>query len=234
MQVDGAFEKAKQYIQTHTFTSTVKKSGEPCITISRETGSGADRVGDELIKFFHSFGKEFIIFDKNLIDKILQDHDLPEKLKQYLEEEKHSPIKSIMNEVLGIHPPTEVLLRKISETIIKLAEMGNAIIVGRGANIITSKMKNTFHVRLIAPIDLRIKNMMTYYHMDLKEATEFVKKEDEKRRKYIQTHFYKEINDPTLYHLVINTQLLSNEEIAKLIGNAVVIKFPKLFDIKKI
>lgn len=230
MQVDGAFEKAKKYIITHTRQAGSAHKGGPCITLSRETGSGADRVSDELIKFFLPYNREFTLFDKNLIDKILQDHDLPEKLKQYLEEDKYSAVKSLMNEVLGIHPPTEVLFRKISETIIHLAEMGNVIIVGRGANIITAKMENSFHVRLIAPLEMRIKNMMTYYHMDIKQATEFVKKEDEKRRKYIHTHFYKEISDPTLYHLTINAQSLSNEEIAAIIGNAVVIKFPKMFN----
>ena len=107
--------------------------------------------------------------------------------------------------------------------------MGDVIIVGRGANIITARLHNCFHIRLIAPVELRIKNMETYYGMTLKEATDFVKREDEARNKYVKVNYNRDVNDLTQYHLVLNTGQLNNEEIAEIVGGTVVMKFPERF-----
>jgi hypothetical protein len=230
MPVVGSFGKAKQYIESHEkgFDCRAKK-GAPCITISRETGTGADRVGEALINYFAQFLVPFILFDKNLIDKVLQDNDLPQKLSSYLPEAKFPAIKTAMNELFGIHPPIMSLLHKTTQTILQLAEIGDVIIVGRGANIITAKLQNCFHIRLIAPLELRVKNMETYYNMTPKEAAEFVKKEDEARNKYVKINYNRDVNDLTQYHLVLNTGQMSNEEIAEIVCGTVVMKYPERF-----
>lgn len=53
-----------------------------------------------------------------------------------MEEEKYLVIKSIANELLGGHATSWSLVHKTTETILQLVHIGNAIIVGRGANII--------------------------------------------------------------------------------------------------
>jgi hypothetical protein len=230
MPVVGSFEKAKHYIESHEkgFDSRTKK-GAPCITISRETGTGADRVGEVLINFFAQFNAPFTLFDKNLIDRVLEDNALPQKLSSYMPEAKFPAIKTAMNELFGLHPPMMSLLHKTTQTILQLAGMGDVIIVGRGANIITAKLENCFHIRLIAPVELRAKNMETYYGMTPKEAADFVKREDEARNKYVKINYNRDVNDLTQYHLVLNTRQLCNDEIAEIVGGTVVMKFPERF-----
>ena len=108
--------------------------------------------------------------------------------------------------------------------------MGYVIIVGRGGNLITSKLENAFHVRLISPEEDRIENCIKYYNLSRKEAVDFIKKEEIARRHYIQTNFHQKIDDPLLYTLVINTHNLTFEEVAHIIGSAVVKKFAYLFN----
>jgi hypothetical protein len=227
----GPFEKARRYIESHAHDTdaTRRKPGGPCITISRQTGAGADRIGEKLIDYFQKLDEEFILFDKNLIDKILTDNDLPQKISEYFPEDKVPAIRTAMNELFGIHPPIMKLLRESAKTILQLARMGNVIIVGRAANIITANLQNSFHVRLIAPVDARIKNMQTYYEMSAKEATEFVEKEDKARKNFVSTNYHKDGDDPTGYHLIVNVQLFTFEEAAAIIGGAVVMKFPAWF-----
>lgn len=230
MPVIGSFEKAKHYIESHDkMLDSRTRKGAPCITISRETGTGADRVGESLINYFAQFNVPFTLFDKNLIDKVLEDHDLPQKLGEYLPEDKFPAIKTAMNELFGIHPSMMSLLHKTTQTILQLAGMGDVIIVGRGANIITAKLNNCVHIRLIAPLDLRIKNMETYYNMTPKEAAEFVKKEDEARNKYVKINYNRDVHDLTQYHLVLNTGQFCNEEIAEIVCGTVVMKYPERF-----
>ncbi len=42
-------------------------------------------------------------------------------------------------------------------------------------------------------------------------------------------YFHKNIEDPLLYHSVVNTNLLKFEEIAEMIGHCVIRRFPEFF-----
>ncbi len=242
MQVKGPIEKARQYIESHPKLSdaVIEHKGQvqmgPCITLSREAGARADTIGRRLVELFqlnYSYNNNhWAIFDKNLIEKVLQDHHLPQRLSNLMEEEKYSFVKSMMNELLGGQPAIWTLVHKTTETILQLAHMGNVILLDRGANIITSKLENSFHVRLVAPLDNRIKHLQGLYRFDKKEALEFIKREDLDRKDFLLTYFHKDINDPLNYNLTINTGLMSDDEAAHLIAGAVIKKFPELFSVE--
>lgn len=240
MLVTGSFEKAKRYIESHpkvTDEHDIPQKIEvgPCITISRETGARADRVAKSLEEFFEKYKKkdspDWTIFDKNLIDKVLEDHNLPSSLRKIMEEEKYSMIKSIANELIAGQPNSWTLVHDITETILQLAQIGNVIIVGRAANIVTLNLTNAFHVRLISEMNDKIKHVMKVYNLNRMDAIDFIKKDDAARQKYAKTYFNKNVDDLTLYHLVINTHLVSDKEAAEIIGGAVLSRFPKMFNL---
>lgn len=240
MIVKGALEKAKLYIESHSrdseFTNKHLKQG-PCITISRETGAGADKVCEALVEFFQIFSDgnsiPWTAFDRNLIERILEDHHLPNKLSQYFIEDKLSELKSMMNELLGIHPHMGVIIHSTSHTILQLAQKGNVIIVGRAANIITARLKNTFHVRLVAPLEKRIQHIEVVYSLNRKDAIEYIKKEDLARKHYIRSYFNQRVDDPLLYHMVINTAQIPYKKAARMIGLAVLERFPEMFSLRE-
>ncbi len=134
--------------------------------MSRQAGAGAEVVSqlivDTLSKFQLDKRHPWTIFDQNLIEKVLQDHNLPLRLSEIMEERKYSAVSSIMNEMIGGQPGTWTLFHKTTETILQLAYMGHCIIVERGGNIITSKMNNCIHVRLIANEEDKISHVMEY------------------------------------------------------------------------
>jgi len=232
----GAFEKCRQYIELHS-NENQKEAGKnspgPCITISRETGSAAEVLNEYLLDFFRAFKKppagDWAVFDKNLIQKVIEDHHLPEKISEYMKEDKYSNLSSAVREMLGLHPPQWSLIQKTTETVLQLARMGYVIIVGRAGNIITSKLANAFHVRLISPEEDRIENCEKYYNLSRKEAAEFIKKEETARKNYVLSNFHQRVDDPLLYNLVINTHRLTFEEVAYIIGSAVINRHSGLF-----
>lgn len=235
MSENSAFTKAKHYVESHVHDGETGRKGTvgPCITISREAGAGSGLIAEKLIQLLSPLSKDqnapWAVFDKNLIEKVLEDHHLPKQIAKFLGEEKKSMLTQTMNEMLGVHPPLLKLYHKATETILHLAHIGNCIIVGRGANIIAESLNNAYHVRLIAPLDLRIKNVQEFYGNTKNEAVEFVKKEDAKRNAFIKEHFNKDAEDPLLYHTVINTGLFSLDEVAQIIAESVRIKFPKFY-----
>ena len=239
MKVLGSYEKARLYIEAHTTSEydpiiQIRNINPgPCITISRETGIGAEKICDLLIEYLlhysNSFYNNWAYFDKNLIEKVMADHDLPGHFRDYLENERPSSIDSMFSEILKVHPSNLKLIHKTSQTILQLARYGNVIIIGRAANIITAELKNAFHVRLVAPAKFRVHNASQLYKMDKKTATHFVETEDKVRKEFLKKYFHKDIEDPKNYHLVLNTYLMSFEEVAETIGNIIIKKFPFAF-----
>jgi cytidylate kinase len=136
-------------------------------------------------------------------------------------EDRISELDDMIEESFGLHPSRWVLVRKTSETILHLANLGNVILIGRGANIVTRKLPRVFHVRLIGSLDRRVERLREEHPQGEKAALKFLRAEDKSRRRYLKKYFGKDADDPTLYHLVINTDLVSPETAATMIGNAV-------------
>ncbi|MEI7908979.1 MAG: cytidylate kinase-like family protein [Verrucomicrobiota bacterium] len=209
--------EAKQW-QPHT-------KSPPTVTISRQTGTGAMAIAEELAVFLQASQPKpchWTVFDKNLVAQVLADHKLPMEVAKYMPEDRVSAIQDAVEELLGLHPPTKELLQLSSDTIMHLAHLGHVILIGHAANVITRDMKNAFHVRLVAPLDMRVAQVMERNQLDSKTAAEFIRKSDLGRKRFLKDHFHADIDDVLQYDLVINTARLPQREVALLIGEAVV------------
>jgi cytidylate kinase len=194
------------------------------VTISRATGSGGHRIADKLAAELQTRApgvRPWTVFDRNLVEKVLEDHNLPTRLAQFMPEDRVSELEDMMQELLGAQPSSWRIVPQASETILKLAELGNVIIVGRGANVITARLEHVLHVRLVGSLERRVVRMMGIEKLSQKAALALVQKEDLGRRRYLQKYFRADIDDPLIYHLVINTDRFSEDQTARLIADAV-------------
>ena len=98
---------------------------------------------------------------------------------------------------------------------------GRVILIGRGGNVVTARLPDVLHVRLVAPFEKRVEHAHQYYHMTKAEAQKFCLREDHGRARYLKKYFNADIDDPLLYHLIINTGQMDYHAAAKLIGEAV-------------
>lgn len=196
------------------------------ITLSRQTGAGAHSIAGELAAYLDQQasrkGVPWTVFDRNLVERVLTDHQLPARLAGSMTEDRVSELEDIMQELLGTQPSSWKLVGQVSETVLKLAALGNVILVGRGANIITSKLDHVFHVRLIGSLERRTERAMEIFKLGRKAAATHVEKEDRGRRRYLRKYFGADIADPLLYHLVLNTDWIDPHEAARLIGEAAI------------
>ena len=195
------------------------------VTISRQGGCGALEVADKLARFLQEhFPKSpapWTVFDRNLMDKVLEEHNLPAYLAKFLPEDRVSELEDMMVEIFAVHPPSRTVVHQSAETILKLAELGNVILIGRAGNVITAKLPHVLHVRLVAPLAERIRHAREAYHMTPERAHEFCVNEDLGRERYLKKYFNANVNDPLLYHLIVNTGLVGYDAAAQVIGNAV-------------
>ena len=70
-------------------------------------------------------------------------------------------------------------------------------------------------------MEKRIKHVQACKHVGREAASEYVHREDLGRKRYVEKYFGAEIDDPLLYHLVINTDRVSHEDAARMIALAV-------------
>ncbi|HEV2437492.1 MAG TPA: cytidylate kinase-like family protein [Verrucomicrobiae bacterium] len=194
------------------------------VTISRQTGCGALVVAEKLAHYLQGHSRNaalWTVFDRNLMDKVLEEHNLPACLARFLPEDRVSEIENFLDEVFEVHPPAETIIRQIAETMLGLAALGKVILIGRGGNVITARLPNVLHVRLVAPFEKRVEHAHQYYNMTRAEAQKFCLTEDHGRARYLKKYFNADIDDPLLYHLIINTGQMDYDAAAKLIGEAV-------------
>lgn len=172
------------------------------------TGSGGRTVAAQLAEYLQSHVPghcHWTVFDRNLMEKVLEDHHLSKHIAEFLPEKHKSMLADAVEELLGLHPSSWTLVQQTTETILHLAQMGYVILVGRGANVVTRELENVFHVRLVGSLEKRTERVQQVYDLGQFDALEFLKNEDKGRKRYLKEHFGKDIDDPSLYHLVINT-----------------------------
>lgn len=195
----------------------------PFVTLSRQTGAGGITIGQYLVAYLNEHDQKstcpWTIIDKHMIERVLDQHHLPREFEKYMPEKKISEIQDLMETMFELHPPVFALVRRTSETILRLAQMGNVILVGRGANIVTRDLKGGFHVRLVGSLERRVHHFAEYYGLSLEEAERNIKLDDRGRHDYVKQNFGRDIEDPLLYDLTINTDRMSYDRVAELIGS---------------
>ncbi|HWA07662.1 MAG TPA: cytidylate kinase-like family protein [Ignavibacteria bacterium] len=203
----------------------------PFITISREAGTGESAITNTLLDELSNKQPPgecpWTLYDKDLVKRVVEDYNLT-GIQGILPERKFSDIQTMFEELFGLHPTKREMAHNISKSILKLADMGNVIIVGRGSFYITRHHRNALHIRLIGSLQKRVKHMVDEYSLSLRQAEEYIKKEDTQRHDYVKKLFGVDLNDPHHYDMVINTDKLSPQEIIALIADHIELLKEKL------
>lgn len=196
------------------------------VTISRQAGCGAVLIAEKLACYLQSEaprpGVKWTVFDRELMDKVLADHNLPGYLAKFLPEDRISSIEDTLADIIGMRPPVRTVIEQTTETMLKLAEIGSVILIGRGGNIIAEKVPHVLRVRLVAPLEDRIERICRDDHKSPSDARQFCIEEELARARYLKTYFNADINDPLHYDLIVNTGRMNSDAVSHLIGDALV------------
>jgi len=199
----------------------------PVICISREVGCGgvniAKQLANELDK--QCVCKKWKVLSKEILEESARGLDMdPNKLRNYLKEGD----RSIFDDVLSAFSEKRFKSdRKISKTLIDLvlsfANDGYCIIVGRAGHIITKNIERSLLVKLTAPLNWRIKQIMEKNNLNLREAVEFIEK-TEKERENFRKHIAGDHTHAEEFDLTINLSRMKVENAISLICHASQVK----------
>lgn len=184
----------------------------PCLLVSRQPGSLGGRVArlaGELMGWQ--------VYDREVVDQIAQ---LTEA-RQQLMESVDAMTRAKWNN--GWHPELEIedtgcrdYLKWLRQVVLTLGHHGDVVLVGRGAAFLLPA-KCSLRVRVVAPLELRVKRVAEHERVPLAEARARVEKFDASRASFVQESFAREINSPLNFDLVINTADIGVEAAAEMV-----------------
>jgi len=142
-------------------------------------------------------------------------------MARFLPEDAHNPVDDVVHELLGLHPPSWLIVQQSIETILNLVRSGNVIIVGWGANAVTRRLPNVFQLRLVGSLERRAARIEAREHLSRTEARAAIERSDRARARYVRRYFQQDVANDLQYALVINTDHFAEGEAARLICEAV-------------
>ena len=122
-------------------------------------------------------------------------------------EDTVNEFNSTFEEMLGIHPSSNELVKDTAQTVRHLAKMGRCVVIGRGSHIVTRRMKDGLHIRLVGSLEKRAERLAIEHNFTTSAAIEFIKREDRARARYLTYYYATDINDPTKYDLTYQYRL---------------------------
>lgn len=178
------------------------------ITISRELGSHGARVAGALAR---ELGYEFA--DKSVINRVIRQYGLTRLDTIY----DHKPkIWELFNE------NSTVTIQMMNETIAAIAARGNVVILGRGGFKVLAGLADTVNVFVRASDSVRAARIAGRDGIDVGEAAELIKADDELRARFVRLFYSADWTDASNFDLVVDTSEISDEQAVKLIAEAVV------------
>lgn len=191
----------------------------PVICISREVGCGgvniAKLLAAELDK--QTYCKKWKVLSKEILEESARELNMePNKLRSYLKEGERGLFDDILNAFSEKRYKSD---RKINKTVIDLiasfANDGHCIIVGRAGHIIARNVEKSLFIRLTAPHDWRVKQIMEKNNLNMREAIDFIEKTEKERHNFIK-HIADETKDVG-FDLTIDLSRNSSSDVVAII-----------------
>ena len=173
------------------------------ISISREHGTNGKEIGRLVAKKLN-----IPFYDKEEIKKFAIQNKMIDN--NYTEEE-------IYDKFLSLDVKKEAIINQ-AKVIKKIANNGDAVIIGRCADFILNDNDNLVKVFIYAPLDYKIKNIMKNYGDNEKEAKKHIIASDKSRAAYYGVIANKVWGDKNNYDLCIDARI-GNENVVKIICN---------------
>ena len=194
------------------------------ITISREYGSGGGEIAARLAR---RLGWQLV--DHQIVAQAARELETHETVVQAHDEH----VAGVLSRLFGWPFPTtsqdtQAYHEKLHHLVESAANAGHVVIVGRGGQVLLANRRDVLHVRVVAPLELRVAYVVNREGLDTDAARRRVQEKDRARARYAQTQFHSQSDDPHLYDLVINTAILDLDSVVDQICLALVHKAKRL------
>ncbi len=191
-----------------------QKAKVQVVTVSRDFGSMGKLVAQLLADTL-----EVRCCDRYILQQVAQQAHVDEELVRVLDEHVSKINGHWWQHLLQKDAFSyEDYYHYLVKIVLSLSHSGS-VIVGRGANLILSENK-AFRVRITGSVEQCAKRVASREQIDREESMELVHKVNKERAEYIQMLYDADINEPSAYDLVLNSDRYDRVQMVDLILDA--------------
>ncbi|MCF8033380.1 MAG: cytidylate kinase-like family protein [Desulfarculaceae bacterium] len=182
------------------------------LSISRQFGAGGRTLGEMVAS---ELGYHFL--HESQLDQMAAQADQANG-QEATQSQYHTQVvelltslapSNFMDRWTGAQGEDKALIESLSRVIQELSEAGKVVLLGRGAQFILRYRPDTVRVLLVSELEQRVNFMVQHYDMDQATARKLIAEADKKRARFLNNFYPGEPDESSLYHLVLNTSLLS-------------------------
>lgn len=198
------------------------------ITISRELGSEGDKIADLLCD---TLG--YCRVDKTMLLHLAEDAGVDVQAVLAAEKDFVSKPRLVSSDMTSLYrkQPTafgkssavdeQIYTQVLQDTMKRFAREGNAVIVGRGGQMVLRDWPTALHVHLYAPVDVRARRLAARMDITQQQGRARIDRSDEEKRQYIRyMHGNANWKNLQYYHLALDTSAIALEVVARIIIEA--------------
>ena len=177
------------------------------ISVGREFGSAGHEIAQNLAEHYH-----LPLYDHKLLDEIASKKGLDSQELREHDEVKRS--KLLNRNVRGMDSSPAYNLALLQFDFLKeKAESGESfVVVGRCSETVLKPYKGLISIFVLGDMDKKVERIMRLYHKTQREAEDFIKEKDRRRKKYHNSHCDIKWGDSRNYDLCINSSRLGPVE----------------------
>jgi cytidylate kinase len=107
--------------------------------------------------------------------------------------------------------PRRTIRQQAETSIAAVVQKGGGVILGRAAAVVLAGHPDAFHIRLDGPPARRIQRAMEIEGLDEATAKSRQSETDRSRARYVKRLYSRDANDPSLYHVILDTTAVPPE-----------------------
>ncbi len=161
------------------------------ITFSRKMGTKGTEIAKLVAKEL-----QYNFYDTEDIEKKAEEMGILDDIR-----EVNDKAPSSFKRFFSYRP--EICLDRLYVVIYEIARQGNAVILGRGGNMLFRSIPHALHVRVIASQEKRVQNLVERGYKR-EAAVTVMEKSDHERESFIRFAFHRDWDNPALYDIVLN------------------------------
>jgi cytidylate kinase len=189
------------------------------INVGREVGSSGSEVAKLLAREFNAR-----LLDKELLDLAAQESGFSAKLFKQNDEHRgflnhlfHLSGTATSGDFYEDRLSPEALFKFQSDAIMKAADEGSCVFVGRCADYVLRERKDVVNVFVSASMDFRIQQIMAKRKIDHPAARKFIEQHETTRASFYNYYTGKKWGAAESYDLCIDASILGLQTTEKLI-----------------
>lgn len=197
------------------------ESNHILINVGRQLGSGGHDIGRMLALDFNAK-----YYDRELLNLAAKESGLSEHVFEQHDERK-SFLRSFLNLPNGMASANygrqgfsqDTIFQFQSEAILKAAEEGSCVFVGRCADYVLRDYKNVVNVFITASMDFRVNQIMSKLNFTSPmQAQRYIEQGEAKRADYYNYYTGKKWGHATSYDLCVDSSVLGLKDTEKYIA----------------